>query len=227
VSEPERYWQEVDPPESPPDLHQLLPADAEHVFTVTFLLELPFSIRVEGARFLISAEAEPWSGWTPEAMGALAGMPPLPANVRPTHSIEIGQAQVSAGAAYQAIRSTFPEWHAATEEMRRADSTDWDQDVRKEWRSVIRVSMFFSVDLVPADLEGELLEWLARRFDDALELANQYVIVLAAIHDEWQISSVSRIDLPPSLPPGGSSNRARGSDRSFSALQLARALPVR
>jgi hypothetical protein len=200
VSESERYWHEVEPPATPPDLRELLPLDAEHVFTVSFLLELPFSIRVEGARFLISADAHRWTGWTPQAMGALAGMPPLPAGVRPTHSVEIGQAQVSAGAPYQGIRKTFPEWHAATEEMRKADSTDWDGDIRNAWRSVMRVSMFCSVELVPAEREDELLEWLARRFDDALELANQYVVVLAAIHDEWQISSVSRIDLPPSLP---------------------------
>ena len=199
MSEAEPYWHEVDPPTSPPDLGELLPSGAEHVFTVSFLFELPFSIRVEGARFLISASAEPWSGWSAHAMGALAEMPPLPAGVRPTHVIEISQAQILAGVPYQAIRKTFPESHEATNAERAADSTDWDAQTREEFRSVIRVSMFFAVDAVP-DGEGELLEWLARRFDDALELSNQYVVVLAAIHDEWPISSVSRIDLPPDLP---------------------------
>jgi hypothetical protein len=181
-------------------LARLVPSDAEQVWTISFLLELPYSIRIEDARFLVSADAEAWEGWSQEAMGALAGMPRLPDGVRPTHSIEIKQAEVLTGAPHQAGRKTFHTWAAATKEKRGFGPGNEEPETTSELRSVVRVSMFYSADVVLEEVGDEMLEWTARRFDDAIELTNQYLVVLAAMHDEWHISSLSRTDLPRELP---------------------------
>jgi hypothetical protein len=193
--EPEPYWREVGPPAFQVDLRELVPPDAEQVWTVRFLMELPWSIRVDGASFLISESARPWQGWSPAALGALAGMPPLPEGVRPTHAIEIKQACVRSGVPLEAVSETFPDWEAHT--------TAGGERVTpsgRNWKSVIRVSMFEAADEVLDELERNHLEWLSRRFDYALEIANEYLVVLAAMNDEWHLSSVSRGDLPPELP---------------------------
>lgn len=47
---------------------------------------------------------------------------------------------------------------------------------------------------------AKIPEWFSRRLDEALEILNQYLVILAAANDEWHISSISRIDLPRSSP---------------------------
>jgi hypothetical protein len=48
--------------------------------------------------------------------------------------------------------------------------------------------------------ERGLIEWLSRQFDDCLQLLNDYLVILAAMHDEWHISRISRADLPRHAP---------------------------
>jgi hypothetical protein len=188
------YWNPVDPPPPDQDVNELLPASgAESVFTVAFLLELPHSIRVAETRFLVSESAHPWAGWTSEAMGALAGMPRLPDGLRPTHSIAIEQARVPAREPLLAAKLAFPDWDGVLQ----PESTEADPE---EWRSVVQVSIFRVTHDLPEEPELQLLEWLSRSFDDALEILNQYLVILAGMTDEWHISSLSRIDLPPSIP---------------------------
>jgi hypothetical protein len=193
MGDPGPYWNPADPPPADQDLDALLGDDAEPIAVVTFLLELPYSIRVAGTRFLISESAGPWSGWSPEAMGALASMPPVPVGKRPTHSIAIEQAEVPAHEALVAAKLAFPDWDGVLQPQGVASGL-------KEWRSAVQVSLFRAGDGLPDDPDNELLEWLSRRFDEALEILNQYLVILAGMNDEWHISSLSRIDLPPSIP---------------------------
>jgi hypothetical protein len=104
------YWNPVDPPPPDLDVDELLPSGAEPVLTVTFLLQLPYSIRVAESRFLVSESGDPWPGWTAEAMGALASMPRLPDGLRPTHTIAIEQAMVPARNPLLAAQLAFPDW---------------------------------------------------------------------------------------------------------------------
>jgi hypothetical protein len=195
------YWHEINTPDPPPDLADALPAHAEHVLTISFLFELPYDIRVEDALFLTSANAEPWEGWTPAAMGALAGMPRLPDGVRPTHSLELRHARVWNGVPHQAVRQAFPDWDAHLEPPRQPISPDSPAaNCEQESRGAVRVSIFQSAEELPGDDGEGIANWTSRRFDEALELTNQYLVMLAAMHDEWHISSLSRIDLPRELP---------------------------
>jgi hypothetical protein len=193
MGDPRPYWNPADPPPPDQELKALLGDGAEPIAAFTFLLELPYSIRVAGTRFLISESADPWSGWSEEAMGALAGMPPVPVGKRPTHSIAIEQAEVPAQEDLLAAKLAFPDW----------DGVLQPEDVvpdGKEWRSVVQVSLFRAGDKLLDDPDNHLLEWLSRRFDEALEILNEYLVILAGMTDEWHISSLSRIDLPPSIP---------------------------
>lgn len=65
--------------------------DAEPVFALTFLLELPFVLRIAEVRFLVSGGDSGWPGWNGHAVGHIAGMAPIPDELAPLYRIDLRQ----------------------------------------------------------------------------------------------------------------------------------------
>jgi hypothetical protein len=55
-----------------------------------------------------------------------------------------------------------------------------------------------------------IAEWVSRRFEEVLGLLNDYLVVFAAVEDEWHISRISRADLPRMAPYRMEVRPARG-----------------
>jgi hypothetical protein len=185
----ERVHRKPDPHLSEPD------ADAEPILTLTFALEPPWCLRIPGAAFLVSGGGEGWCGWTADAMGALADMPPLPDDVQPLYRIEISEAEVRGLSPLVAAEYAFPNWAGFPERQ-----PDGGEPLQR--RSSVLVTVFWPALETPfAEDHGEdVAHWLSRRFDDLLSLLNQYLVILAASNDEWHISSLSRIDIQRRVP---------------------------
>lgn len=187
--------EEITPREFDPD--RILPdPNAEPILTVTFLLELPHCIRVADATFLISDRGEGWAGWSPDAMGYMAELAPLPEGLEPRYRIALNQARVDGGVPLRAAELAFPDWEGA------ATFSGQEPQGPSELRSSALVSIYSRMLETPFGdgNQGEIVEWLSRRLDEALVLLNQYLVILAAMNDEWHISSISRIDLPRVAP---------------------------
>jgi hypothetical protein len=183
-----RVYRKPDPQLSEPD------ADAEPILTLTFAFELPWCLRIPGAAFLISGSGEGWPGWSPDAMGALAGMPPLPNGLQPLYRIEIAEANVSGPIPLEAAERAFPDWQGFPKEK-------VDPGKAEQLRSAVLVSIYSPALKTPvAENHEDLVHWLSRRLDDSLALLNQYLVILAALNDEWHISSLSRIDIQRQVP---------------------------
>jgi hypothetical protein len=132
-------------------------------------------------------------------MGHMADMAPLPNDVEPRYRIALNQASVDGRVPLRAAEIAFPDWDgAASYSNRPADETEY----RRELRSSTLVSIYARVAETPFGEgdEEQTVEWLSRRFDEALAVLNQYLVILAALNDEWHISSISRIDLPRVAP---------------------------
>jgi hypothetical protein len=187
----ERVTRKADPDLIEPE------ADAEPILTVTFALELPWSLRIADIAFLVSDSSEGWPGWGPDAMGDLAGMPPLPHGRQPRYRAELSQATVSGARPLAAVESSFPDWQGFP-----ARNEDPNEEPR-ELRSAVLLSIYCKVSetpLIEEEPQEDIIEWLSRRLDEALEFLNRYIVILGALNDEWHISSVSRIDLQRRIP---------------------------
>lgn len=171
--------------------------DAEPILTVTFAFELPWSLRIVDVAFLVSDSGEEWLGWSSDAMGALAGMPPLPPGRQPRYRAEISQAMISGARPLAAAESAFPEWQGFPAQGR--NPTDGD----KELRSAVLLSIYcraLETPFAEDESQDDIIEWLSRRLDEALEFLNRYLVILGALNDEWHISAISRIDLQRDIP---------------------------
>lgn len=176
--------------------------DAEAILTVTFLLELPHCLRIGDATFLVSDRGQGWSGWSPDAIGYMAELAPVPEGVEPRYRISLRQGEVDDRIPLLAAERAFPNWEDFERpQHQRASGTD------SKLQSCALISIYgralespLADELDEGAFRDKILEWLSRRFDEALSLLNQYVVILAALHDEWHISSISRIDLPRHTP---------------------------
>lgn len=172
-------------------------ADAEPILTVTFAFELPWSLRIGDISFLVSESSEEWSGWSPDAMGAIAEMPPLPQGRQPRYRVEIGQAKVCTGRPLAAAEQSFPQWQGFP-----SRAEDQDEEAEK-LRTAVLLSIYcraLETPLVEDEPEEDTIEWLSRRLDEALAFLNRYLVILGALNDEWHISSISRVDLQRWIP---------------------------
>jgi hypothetical protein len=172
-------------------------ANAEPILTVTFAFELPWSLRIADVAFLVSEPGDGWPGWSADAMGALAGMPPLPQGRQPRYRAEMNQSRVCGSRPLAAAECSFPQWQGFP-----ARDTDPNEEV-KVLRSAVLLSIYCkAMDTPFADEEPQnaIIEWLSRRLDEALEFLNRYMVILGALDDEWHISSISRIDLQRRIP---------------------------
>lgn len=178
---------------------------ADPVLTLTFLLELPQCLRIVDSSILAGEPGDPWSGWTHEAMELAAGFHSLPEGSRPSYAIRIGQSRVREGVPLDAAVRAFKHWD-------RGAGSNWSRFRRRLtfrlsilrgqriWRSCALVTLFVApvpVLAIPGRLDHD---WLLARLDDALAELNQYLISLAALTDEWQISSISRLDVQRNVP---------------------------
>lgn len=66
--------EEITPREFDPDRINPDP-DAESIAALTFLLELPHCPWIDDLVFLVSDRGGSWPGWSPDAIGHMAGMP--------------------------------------------------------------------------------------------------------------------------------------------------------
>lgn len=178
-----------------PDPDHVFPAEgAEPIVTVTFALELPFSLRVPELEFVVSRPGTAWDGWGPDEVGHLIDLRAnIPDGYRPHFRIALNQAAVSIPAPLSAARRAFPDWEGFDGNA---------EDGVEEERTTALVSVYTPMDdssLGDGDERG-LIEWLSRRFDDCLQLLNDYLVILAAMQDEWHISRISRADLPRRAP---------------------------
>jgi hypothetical protein len=180
-----------------PDPDRVFPEEgAEPIVTVTFGLELPFSLRMPELHFVVSRRGPGWNGWGPDEIGHLIDLgAKIPDGFEPHFRIALNQSAVCVPAPLSAAKLAFSDWEGF------GDQGGERGDV-EEVRTSALVSVYTRMLETPLG-DGDdrvLLEWLSRRFDDALNLLNDYLVILAATHDEWHISRISRADLPRRAP---------------------------
>ena len=95
----------------------------------------------------------------------------------------------------RAARLAFPEW----ENFQAGEKSDDPVETVRTTALVSAYSRALDSPLGDGD-DVAAREWFSRRFDDALGLINDYLVILAAMHDEWHISRLSRADLPRHAP---------------------------
>ena len=181
-----------------PDPDRVFPEEgAEPIITVTFAMELPFSLRVPELQFVVSRPGSGWEGWGPDEIGHLVDIAAnIPDRYEPRFRIALNQAIAEVAVPLRSARAAFPEWNSFPEER------DGDPDVVEEERTTALVTVyerFLESPFGDDDLHA-VIEWLSRRFDDCLGLLNDYLVILAAMQDEWHISRISRADLPRTAP---------------------------
>ena len=123
----------------------------------------------------------------------------------PRFQVELKQGTVDGAVPLVAAESAFPEWKDFERPARSPGVTDRGFG---ELRTVGLITVYCRLGETPLDSDEnddgafgpEVGEWLSRRFDETLSFLNQYVVILAALHDGWHISSISRIDLPRDAP---------------------------
>jgi hypothetical protein len=184
---------------------------AEPIMSVTFGLELPFSLRTGELHFVVSRRGPGWQGWGPDEIGHLIDLgATIPDGLEPHFRIALNEASVVVPAPLSAARVAFPEWPGFGED---------DEDGVEVQRTTALVSAYSrALDSPFGDAEeGAAREWFSRRFDDALGLLNAYLVILAAAHDEWHISRISRADLPRHAPYHVEIRPVADGAKSFSA----------
>jgi hypothetical protein len=181
---------------STPDPERVFPDEgAEPIMTVTFGLELPFSLRMPQLQFVHSQRGPGWGGWGSDEIAHLINLEAkIPEGFEPHFRIALGQASVNVPAPLTAARLAFPEWDGFEE--------GGEEGTVEVERTTALVSVYSrALDSPLADSDDDAIgEWFSRRFDDALGLLNDYLVVLAAVDDEWHISRISRADLPRMAP---------------------------
>jgi hypothetical protein len=163
--------------------------------TVTFGLELPFSLRVPELQFVHSRRGPGWQGWGPDEIAHLIDLEAkIPDGFEPHFRIALAQAAVSVPAPLTAARLAFPDWDGF-ERSGKGGTVEVE-------RTTALVSVYSrALDSPFAEGDDDAIgEWFSRRFDDVLGLLNDYLVVLAAVDDEWHISRISRADLPRMAP---------------------------
>jgi hypothetical protein len=178
-----------------PDPDRVFPDEgAEPIMAVTFGLELPFSLRVPELQFVVSRPGSGWDGWGPDEIGHLIDLrAKIPDGYEPHFRIALNHAAVMVPAPWSAAKLAFPDWEGfGGDEEGHVD----------EARTTALVSVYTRMFETPFgdDDDRAVTEWLSRQFDDALGLLNDYLVILAAMHDEWHISRISRADLPRRAP---------------------------
>lgn len=194
---------EFDPGRVGPD------ANAEVISGLSFLLELPHCLRVDHVIFLISARGGSWRGWNPDAIGRMVRMSaPVPEDdLWPRYRVEITQTRVDGWVPLAAAQQAFPDWEKVEPPPKEGPPPPSARGAQ-ELRSVVQLTIYEPVADTPIGqvrpdterLQHDAAEWLSRRLDEALAFLNQYLVLLGAMHDEWHISSLSRIDLPRDTP---------------------------
>lgn len=182
--------------------------DAPPVAGLSFLLELPHCLRIDGLAFVVSDRGESWPGWGPDALGHMAGMSaPMPeVDLKPRIRVEVAQTRVDGWTPLLAAERSFSDWEGVATPS--APSRGVTARGADELRTSVQITIYELAEETPLgngedDHERFLhqtTEWLSRRLDEALAFLNQYVVILAGMRDEWQISSLSRIDLPRDAP---------------------------
>lgn len=193
-------------PKLPDDPDDWLPGpEAETIFTLSFVFELPHRLRINDASFLVGEPGKPWNGWSHAAMAFGAGFSNLPEGSRPSHTIRLGQAKVRGPVALDAATRVFKDWDKGVVPARyrlprllrlRLASLRGCREVR----SAAVVSHFLTIDDLPED--GDFLghKFLFDQLNRSLAILNEYIVTLAGMTDEWQISAISRIDLQRYVP---------------------------
>lgn len=180
-----------------PDPDRVFPDEgAEPIMAVTFCLELPFSLRVPELQFVISRPGSGWDGWGADEIGHLIDLKAkIPDGLEPHFRIALNQAPAMAPPPLSAARRAFPEWPGF-------GSDEGDKDTVEVQRTTALVSVYSrALDSPFGDGDNEAeKEWVSRRFDETLGLLNDYLVILAAMNDEWHISRISRSDLPRQAP---------------------------
>ncbi|HET7416630.1 MAG TPA: hypothetical protein VFJ61_03255 [Solirubrobacterales bacterium] len=181
--------------------------DVEQISGLTFLLELPHCLRIDGLIFLVSDRGGSWPGWNPDAIGHMVGMAaPVPEDdLRPRFRVEVKQTRVDGWVPLLAAERAFPDWKNVKQPNGPRGVTARGAD---ELRSVVQITIYELVGETPLGKEEaddehfrhDVLEWLSRRLDEALLFLNRYVVILTGLRDEWHISTLSRIDLPRETP---------------------------
>jgi hypothetical protein len=181
-----------------PDPDRVFPDEgAEPIMTVTFGLELPFALRVPELQFVVSRRGPGWDGWELDEIGHLIDLEAkIPDGLEPHFRIALNQAPVTVPAPLSAAKLAFPGWAGFDEDE------EGDEDAVEVQRTTALVSAYTRALDSPfgGDDDDAMGEWFSRRFDDALNLLNDYLVILAAAHDEWHISRISRADLPRKAP---------------------------
>lgn len=188
------------------DLDEFLPGpEAEPVLALTFLLELPQCLRITDSCIRAAEPGEPWEGWAHKAMEFSAEFSSIPVGSRPSYAIRIGQARVRGRMPLDAALRTFKDWDYGINSR----FLRWRQRlilrvaaIRGKWdlRTTSLVTLFVTSEQLPDDRELFSHSWLLRMLDEVLIVLNQYLVSLAAITDEWQISSITRLDLQRHVP---------------------------
>jgi hypothetical protein len=129
-------------------------------------------------------------------------MAPIPDNLAPLYRIDLRQVRVERAAELLAAELAFPDWEGFERDAPPRPSL---QGTGAVLRTSAQVTVYTPETELPFPDDGELaenefLEWTSRCFDASLGILNQYLVVLAALNDEWHISSISRIDLPRTAP---------------------------
>jgi hypothetical protein len=196
----------LNPPPIDPERIDLEP-EAEPIAALTFLLELPQCLRIEEAGFLVSDRGGSWQGWNPHAISHTVGFDPVipEDDLRPRFKVHIRQTRVDGWIPLLAADKAFPGWEEVERPPRPAGPTSRGKD---ELRSVVEITTYESADQTPLGFDSgdeerfryDTVEWLSRRLDEALSFLNQYLIILAGMHDEWHTSALSRSDLPRDTP---------------------------
>lgn len=197
----EQNWTEL--PDDPDDW---IPGpEAETIFTLSFVFELPQCLRISETSIFVGEPGETWNGWSHAAMAFSAGFSQLPEGSRPSHTIRLGQARVRGPVALDAATRIFKDWDKGVVPARyrlprllrlRLASLRGDRQIR----SAAVVSHFLTINDLPEN--GDFLghEFLFDQLNRSLDILNQYIVTLAGMTDEWQISAISRIDLQRYVP---------------------------
>jgi hypothetical protein len=188
------------------DIEDFMPApEAEPAFTFSFLFELPRSLRINDSSFLVAKSGEPWTGWSRSAMAFSSGFPELAAGSRPSHAVRLGQAEVRGPVPLDVATRVFRDWDKGVVPARHR----WGRLLRlrlaalrgsREVRSAAAVSRFLTIEDFPEDGNFLAHEFLLGQVNDSLGILNEYLVTLAGMTDEWQISSVSRLDVQRYVP---------------------------
>jgi hypothetical protein len=205
---------EVEPRQ--PDPSRLFPdEDAEPILTVTFALELPFSLRVPETQFVHSRRGPGWDGWGADEIGHLIELDAkIPDGFEPHLRIALKQTTVTVPAPLTAARIAFCDWPGFDQAR---DDDGGEAEVQRTTALVSVYSRMMDAPFGGDEEDEEAKGWFSRRFDEALVFLNDYLVILADVHREWHISRISRADLPRMAPYRVEVRPLAGGTKGFSS----------